>query len=294
MIGASKILIVTGDDFGASPAINAAIIRAHSQGILTSASLLVNGDAFDEAVELARAHPTLGVGIHISLIRGKSILPSKDLPRVVDRSGSFSQNPIIAGLRYFFDSRTKVQLQKEVEAQIRKFLATGLTPSHIDGHLHLHVHPAVLKVLLPLVQKYAIPAFRLPKESLGVNLRLDRRNLFSKSVHALIYHLLSTHAEKKVRAAGLAFPDAFFGLLASGHMNESYFTGLIARMRPGVTEVGMHPALFPPPELSKWAPRYEYPEELKALLSPKVREGIQKKGIELASYKTWLARPSPS
>lgn len=292
-MSAHKILIVTGDDFGAASAVNDAIIRAHCEGILTSASLMVNGDAFDNAVELAKAYPKLGVGIHISLIRGKSILPPKDLPRVVDKSGGFFQNPTLTGFRYFFDIRARPQLKMEIEAQIRRFLDTGLTPSHIDGHLYLHVHPAIMDMLLPLAQKYAIPAFRLPKESLRINFAIDRRNLFSKSVHALIYHLLSARSEKKLRTAGLAFPDAFFGLLAYGRMNETYLMGVIDRLTPGVTEIGFHPALYPPPELSKWAPRYEYMKELKALVSPKVKERIQKKGIELANYRTWLAPSSP-
>jgi hopanoid biosynthesis associated protein HpnK len=285
-----RVLIVTGDDFGASSAVNSAVIRAHREGILTSASLMVNGEAFNEAVELAKAHPALGVGIHVALVRSKSALGREDLPGLADECGNFPNAPIAAGFKYFFNRKIKVRLERELEEQIRRFLATGLRPTHLDGHLHFHVHPAVLAILLPLARKYGIPALRLPREKLGINLLLNRTHLLTKSAHALIYHCLCAHAERKLRAAELAFPDAFFGLLASGHMNEAYLMGVIDRLKPGVTEIGMHPAVSRPHELETWTPDYEYEEELKALLSPGIRERIRERGIELASYGTWLAR----
>jgi hopanoid biosynthesis associated protein HpnK len=284
-----KTLIVTGDDFGASSSVNAAIVRAHCHGILTSASLMANGAAFDEAVALAKDHPKLGVGIHISLLRGKSVLPPGDLSQLVDRSGQFSGNPTLTGFRYFFDPKARGQLEKEIEAQIRKFLSAGLVPSHIDGHLHLHVHPAVLPILVRLAGKYGIPAFRLPRENLGVNLALDRRNLLSKAIYTTIYHRLCAHAEKKLLGAGLSFPDFFFGLLQSGRMDETTLLGIVARLKPGVTEIGMHPAAATPAELERWAPHYAYTEELEALISPRVKEHISAHGVELTNYRIWQA-----
>jgi hopanoid biosynthesis associated protein HpnK len=277
-------LVVTGDDFGLSSLVNGAVIQAHRQGILTSASLMVNGGAFHEAVALAKENPRLGVGIHITLVRGTPTLSAGELLFLAGRNGQFAENPVTAGVRYFFEKRTRPLLEKEIEAQIEKFLSTGLVPSHMDGHLNMHVHPTVLEILLPLAQKYSIPAFRLPREPLVVNLKADHRNPGLKTFHYLVYRSLCSHADKKLRPLHILFPDRFFGLLASGHMNESYLLRIIDSLGPGVTEMGLHPALALPSEVKQWAPHYEYERELEALLSPKVRERIEEKDIQLANY----------
>ncbi len=285
MSPAEKALIVTGDDFGLSPLVNEAIIRAHQEGVLTSASLLVNGSAFDEAVGLAKENPGLDVGIHVSLLRGVSILPPSEVSPLVDPQGRFPRDPVAAGFRYFFERRLRAPLEKEMEAQIRKFLSAGLVPSHIDGHIHIHVHPTVFNILVRLAEKYSIPAFRLPREELWENLKLDPRDRIAKGFHSLAYGRLCAYARKKLRPKGIFYPDRFLGLLSIGRMNESYLMNALDRLQPGVTEIGLHPALSPPPELGSWAPHYEYDGEYRALLSPRVRELIHKKGIHVTTYR---------
>jgi len=286
MTKTGTFLIVTGDDFGLSSLVNGAVIQAHRQGILTSASLMVNGGAFHEAVALAKDNPELGVGIHITLVRGASTLSERELSPLVDGSGRFYEEPARAGLRYFFQKKARPLLEREMEAQIQKFLSTGLTPSHMDGHLHFHVHPTILEILLDLAGKYSIPGFRLPREPLAVNLQADHRNPGMKSLYFLVYRWLCSHAEKRLRPLSMLFPDRFFGLLASGHMTESYLLRIIESLRPGITEMGLHPALALPPELRQWAPQYEYEKELEALLSPRVRERIEARNIQLANYRS--------
>lgn len=281
----AKTLIVTADDFGFSSAINAAVIRAHEEGILTSASLMVNGGAFSEAVSLARQHPDLEVGIHISLVRSRGTLSHQRLPDLVDAAGDLPENPVSAGFRFYLSPAVRRQLQQEIEAQIQKFLDTGLTPTHLDGHLHFHVHPGVVDLVLPLMEKYAIPCFRLPLESLAVNRRIDPGNLLQKAFHSLVYSRLSTRAAKKLQKSGISHPDHFYGLLASGRMDEAYFLGVIETLEPGFTEIGTHPAISPPQELANWAPDYRFVEELNALCSPKVRERLREKGIVLGGYR---------
>ncbi len=277
-------LIVTADDFGLSPLINSAVIQAHREGILTSASLMVNGAAFEEAVLLAKENPNLGVGIHITLVRGRATLSPNELFPLVNRKGCFSDNPFAVGLRYFVRKEARPLLQKEIEAQIQRFYSTGLTPSHIDGHLHFHMHPTILGIIVRLAEKYAIPACRVPKDRLILNLKDDTQSLGLKFLYFLIYSCLCAYAEKKLRSSRVLFPDRFFGLLASGHMIESHLLRIIENMEPGITEIGMHPALALPPELERWAPRYEYENELKALISPRVRESIRARNIQLTNY----------
>ena len=140
-------LIVNADDFGRSHAINQAVIRAHREGILTTASLMVNEPAADEAVALARANPGLGVGLHLALVCGRSALPPSAIPHLVNTNSEFTNNPVAAGCRYFFSSQCKAELRDEIAAQFEKFRATGLPLDHVNGHLHMHLHPAVFKIL---------------------------------------------------------------------------------------------------------------------------------------------------
>src|SRR6266567_2315923 len=95
-------LIVNADDFGRSPSINEAVIRAHREGVLTTASLMVNEPACDEAAALARENPGLGVGLHLTLVLGHSALAASQIPGLVNGQQKFTDNPASAGFRYFF------------------------------------------------------------------------------------------------------------------------------------------------------------------------------------------------
>lgn len=281
----TRTLIINGDDFGASESINRAIQKAYVQGILTSASLLVNGDALDQAVAIAQKYPRLSVGVHIALVRGQATLPHSDLPLLTDKQGRLPHNPVSAGFQFFFRKALQPELAREMENQIKLFLAAGLKPSHIDAHLNMQMHPTVLKILLKLAAQYSIPAMRLTREELRINLKLDRRNLINKCVHALIYYLLGRHAAKQMQAQNLFHPDHFFGLLNSGRMNTDYLLGVLDHLKPGVTEIGMHPALDTPPELARWATDYQYLDELQALVNLKVKAKIEALNIRLVNYR---------
>src|SRR5512143_2981782 len=101
-MSASRRLIINADDFGRSHSINEAVIRAHREGVLTSASLMVNEPAFDDAVALAKANPRLGVGLHLTLLCGHAALPREKIPGLINERGEFSDRPIAVGLNYFF------------------------------------------------------------------------------------------------------------------------------------------------------------------------------------------------
>src|SRR5437867_8901980 len=117
-------LIVNGDDFGLSTQVNAGIVHAHRSGILTSTSLMVTGPAWEDAVALAKATPSLGVGLHLTLVQGRAALSARVLPNLTDHAGNFSNNPTLAGLRYFFSRRAREQVRVECRAQIERFLTT--------------------------------------------------------------------------------------------------------------------------------------------------------------------------
>ena len=196
-------LIVNADDFGRSHSINEAVIRAHREGILTTASLMVNEPACDEAVALARENPKLGVGLHLTLLCGHSALPPEKIPGLVNARGEFSNKPVGAGFRYFFQRSLREQLRAEIHAQFEKFRATGLPLDHVNGHLHLHLHPTMFRILMEDAAKLGIRHLRLTRDCLSRSRRMARGHWFYRVSHAAIYDWLSRRAREPLRQRGI-------------------------------------------------------------------------------------------
>lgn len=281
---AARCLIVNGDDFGLSPQVNAGILRAHRHGILTNTSLMVTAPAWREAVDLAREQPTLGVGLHLTLVQGRAALPARNLSTITDADGCFPNNPTRAGLRYFFSARARAEVRAECRAQLERFLATGLPLSHVDGHLNLHMHPVVMDAVLELVAEYAVPAVRLTREDTAAGLALAPRRALAKRREGWIFAMLAARSASALDRAGVRHPDHLFGLHQSGHVDEAYLLGLLPRLRPGVTELYCHPAVLPCPEVERWTPAYRRDMELTALTSPAVAAAVRDHDLRLVSY----------
>ena len=189
----------------ARSSINQAVIRAHREGILTTASLMVNEPAFDEAVAIAKENPKLGVGLHVTLMCGRSALPPEKIPGLVNARGEFSNGPVAAGFRYFFRRELREQLRQEIRAQFEKFRATGLPLDHVNGHLHFHLHPAVFPILMEDAEQLGIRHMRLTRDPFWLNTRLAHGHWLYRIAHAVIFGWL-------VRRA----PDPRCGSAASG------------------------------------------------------------------------------
>jgi len=276
-------LIVNADDFGVSEEVNEAVIRAYKEGVLTSTSLMVTGAAFEQAVKLARQNPGLGVGIHLVTVVGKSVLPHSEIPTLVDEEGNFSNNPTAAGLKYFFSPRARRELRTELAAQFEKFHSTGLPLSHIDGHLHLHVHPVIFDAALELGAQYLTRRMRVPDEERRLALQFDSSNVGMKTVHALLFGGLARHMNKKLRARGFSFPERVYGNLQSGRMSERYFLYTLDHLTADTTEIYFHPAVYDDERLLDNDQR-QCSIEFEALLSKKVKEKLTQRGISLANY----------
>ena len=281
-------LIVSGDDFGAAPEVNTAIVRAHREGVLTSASLMVTGEAVVHAVALARAHPGLAVGLHLVLAQGRPAAPLREIPRLIDRRGAFRDQPVLSALRYAWAwcSRSgHAQLHREIVAQLEAFRATGLELAHVDGHLNMHLHPMVLPMLLQLASGYGVRAVRLPREDLGAALRYDRRHAGRKLREEMIFRALGAYAAPRLRAGGVATADRVYGMHQTGHVDERYLLALIPTLPTGVSEIYCHPADHQPAVLARFQRGYDHEGELAALTSTHVREALRAARVELVSYR---------
>ena len=277
-------LIINGDDFGYSSAVNRAIIQAHQQGVLTSTSLMVNERAADEAVQLAKATPSLAVGLHLVLVLGRAALPPTAIPTLVDAHGRFTNSPFVAGVKYYFSPAARREVRKEMRAQFEKFIATGLPFSHVDGHTHLHMHPVIFDELIQLCEEFSVKRLRVVKGEMRLSLRLDRSQLPLKLVNGIVFNLLAQRCEKKLRGRGFVVPEKVYSLLQTGNLNEEYLLGLIPQMAQTTSEIYAHPLT---PDAEEWN-RKENPRgaiELQALLSPRVRKALQQAGFKLITYQ---------
>lgn len=276
-------LIINGDDFGFSSGVNQAIIAAHKQGVLTSTSLMVTGNAFEEAVMLAKAHPTLAVGLHLVLACGRSVLPPDQIPHLVDDDGNFSNQPETAGIYYHFNAAARREIPLEIRAQLTKFRQTGLPLSHVDGHVHVHIQPVVLRHLVNLSKEFNIRFMRLPLEDLSATLKADRSDLFLKVLLSIVYAGLRRYGESLLRSRHIQFVDRVYGLFNSGRMTEDYLLKLIPHIQSNLVEIYSHPAVAIAGEPANEA--YGLGEaERDALISDRVRAAIQRQGFELTNY----------
>jgi chitin disaccharide deacetylase len=258
-----KRLVVTADDLGLSVEVNEAVRRAHREGILTCASLMIAAPAAGEAVAMAKAEG-LPVGLHLTLVDGRSVLPPERIPDLVDARGSFRTGLGGPAIRLGVSSRVRGQAQAECEAQIDVFLATGLTLDHVNAHHHFHLHPSVLTIVAELAHRYHV-AVRVPFEPVVPPYRA--------ALLAATMAPWSLRARRRLRRAGIVTNDALFGLYDTGVMTEQAWLRIVPRIGPGLTEVYCHPSVAPPAS-----------SELAALLSPVVRAALDRADIRRTSF----------
>jgi hopanoid biosynthesis associated protein HpnK len=266
-------LIVNADDFGCSESINEAVIRAHQNGILTTASLMVNETGADQAVQMARQHPTLGVGLHLSLVCGKAALTPDKIPNLATTNGQFSENAAAAGLRYFFSSKCREQLRAEIGAQFERFHATGLPLDHVNGHLNMHLHPIILGILTENSAEWGIRAMRLTRDPFFLNARIASGQWVYRTSHAVIFRALSDWARPRLAKNRIRHTGAVFGLLQNSRVDRAYIEKLLPCLPPGDSELYSHPSLD------------HFRNEYDALVDPAIRRLLEQQGIQLIRYQ---------
>jgi hopanoid biosynthesis associated protein HpnK len=270
-------VIASADDFGDSPEVNRAVARAYREGVLTSTSLMVTGAAFEEAVGLARTLPKLAVGLHLVLIAGRPASPPERIPHLLDGNGRFPDDPVRAGLNWFFNPVARRELGLEIEAQFTRFTATGLKLSHVDSHLHMHLHPTVFNLLLPCAERYGARGLRVPGEPLLPALAWEWRGALHKALWAAAFGPLGWWQRRKLRDRPFVTAHTY-GLMQSGAMGETYVADLLMRLAGPVAELYFHPTTGAEEPLG--ASR----ADLAALLSPQVRQAAEARGVHWTTY----------
>jgi chitin disaccharide deacetylase len=276
-----KRLIICADDFGRDLSVNEAVERAHRDGILTVASLMVGAPEAADAVARAKRLPRLGVGLHLVLADGAPVLPAAAVPALVGADGAFEPNMVRAGFRFYFSPAARRQLAAEIRAQFEAFRATGLALDHVNGHKHFHVHPTVARLVVEIGRDFGLRAARLPGEP-AAPLRLA---FPGERYKAPGWSPVLSGLRRRLDRAGLARNDQVFGIAWSGAMIEDRVLALLPHLPDGVSEIYFHPAAPSGAAASALLPGYRQTEELAALVSPLVRRRIAELGLLLATYR---------
>lgn len=279
----SKQLILNADDFGRHHFINEAVIQGVEKGMLRSATAMVTGEAFPEAVAIAKAYLRLSVGIHFTLVNGKPVLPAKDIPSLVNpATGEFYPNHGVFVKRFLAGKVHLAEVRKECEAQLERFLSYGITPTHGDSHQHMHVLPGIIDIVLDLLRSHGILALRIP--AIPVALASTRLSNLGEQVGRSGLHVLAERARKKARALGFAVPDHFGGIVAGEAVDTAALRTLLLHLGPGVTEIMMHPGtdnsvLIPATE---WD--HDFQAELAAILDPKLQKLAKDEQVQVVNF----------
>jgi chitin disaccharide deacetylase len=254
-------IIFSADDFGLTTSVNAAVELAHTNGVLTQASLMVAAPAAVDAVHRAKNLPGLNTGLHLVLVDGDSCLGHAKLPHITGPDGKFSKDQAALGVKYFFSPAARHELRAEIHAQFEAYAATGLTLHHADAHKHMHLHPTVGRYLIDIGKKFGLTRIRVPAEPPAILKRCgEAQNFADHALHAWTRLL-------KFQARHLATNDHVFGLKWSGHMTLEHVQALLKHLPPGSAEIYFHPATQRDAALTQLMPDYEHEAELQTLLA---------------------------
>lgn len=258
-----KKLVVNADDFGFTRDVNQGIVEAHRNGILTATTLMATGDAFDDAVRLARRIPSLDVGCHLVLV-GSPGFPAT-VPQLL--------RDVALG---------RIRIYDELTAQVRRIIGAGLAPTHLDTHKHTHLLPPVLTAVARVSQEFAIPWVRRPFD---LPMHAGGAGIVTRAVSGS-FAVVRSRFERELARHHCRSTDHFAGFQITGNYDAVELAALIRALPEGSTEFMCHPGVCTD-ELRSANTRLKESRarELAALSSPEVRTALQDSGVELAAYR---------
>jgi hopanoid biosynthesis associated protein HpnK len=289
---AVRRLIINADDFGLTSGVNRAIVDGHERGVVTSATLMANGRAFDEAVALARSRPRLGVGCHIVLVDGAPMLDTTKVRSLLDPG---SKN---AGDSRFREGISKFaalallgrldtnEIEAEATAQIRKLQSSGIAVTHLDSHKHTHMFPQVLKPVLRAARACGVRAVRNPFERIHGSQVAARPSLWRRWTEVGLLRSLARQFRDAVRQAGMITPDGTIAIVATGALDERLLRKMVENLPDGTWELVCHPG-YNDADLRgvRTRLRESREQELRILTSPATHELLAANQVEVVSYR---------
>jgi chitin disaccharide deacetylase len=284
-------LIVNADDLGWTEGVNRGIAEAHGNGIVTSASLLANGAAFASGVELARATPALGVGVHLNLSDGEPVADRELVTTLLNDRGELEGKPESLLLKLARRSVLLGEIEREWDAQIQKVREVGIEPTHLDGHKHVQMLPGLFEIVLRLAKRHGIAAVRISHEESSLRAALSSgakqkgTAVMKQGVQARGLKFLARDAREQAERAGIAAADYFCGIAQTGELTREGVLRLLEILPEGTTELMCHPG-YVDADLAKSATRLQASRqaEVEILTNTQIRNLVASQGIRLVDY----------
>jgi hopanoid biosynthesis associated protein HpnK len=273
-------LIVNADDFGLAPGVNRAILELHAAEVLTSATLMAQAGATEEAVKMALAMPTLGVGCHIVLVDGTPVSGKNKVPSLIDRKTGIFYPSLSPFLRRLFTARIRsAEVEAEASAQIALLQSFGLRLTHIDTHKHIHMFPGILRPVLRAAKAAGIRTVRNPFEPIwSLNATTNAPEM--RRAEVILLRRFESRFRRIVEEEGFLTTDGAIGVLATGTVNIATVNALITAMPEGTFELVSHPG-YRDEQLTKANTRLLESREIERNALMAIRDY---RGIDLISF----------
>jgi len=286
-----KNLIVNADDLGWTDGVNRGIVEAFHHGIVTSTSLLANGAAFGGGVEAARSAPGLGVGVHLNLSDGPPVADRETVTSLLNNDGEFVGGPENLLLRRARRGLSLAEVENEWDAQIQKVRDAGISPTHLDGHKHVHMLPGLFEIALKLAKRHDIGAIRVSLEASSLRAALSsgsKQNagvVMKQGVQARGLKLLARDAREQAGREGISTADYFCGIAQTGELTREGMEQFVKSLPDGTTELMCHPG-YADAALQKTPTRLQDSRqtELQILTDTGIRNLVASMGIRLIDY----------
>jgi hopanoid biosynthesis associated protein HpnK len=276
----SAKLIINADDFGLCKGVNRAVVEAVTGGVLTSATIMANMPASDEAIAIAKKTPALGVGVHLNVTDGKPLSTDSIVESLLNNTGRFKYSAYKLAFKTFMNKEFLKAVQSEFAAQIASIIDRGIKPTHLDSHKHFHCFPPVYKIVCSLAADFNIRAIRWPWEPDTVCSGDWPKVAFPDKARAFLARQMALKCRKLDRR--FIKNDIFFGIAHTGRINNAFWAEIGRTQFMGVAEVMTHPGY--PEGLSNTRLVEQREIELKCLCDPATKRILAGAGIELVHY----------
>jgi hopanoid biosynthesis associated protein HpnK len=279
-------LIVNADDFGLTSGVNRAIVEGNRQGIVTSATLMANAQASQAAIDLARAQPGLKTGCHVVLIDGVPL--AANLPSLTNGSARFRSSLKEFAMAAVRKKIAAEEIEREVEAQVRKLQSSGITLTHVDSHKHTHMFPHVLRPLLRAARACGIRAVRNPFEPMRSwpgSTVLGTPGLWLRSAGVTAFGMFAAEFRRAIKEQGMASTNGTVGIAVTGLLDQHKLLRILEALPEGTWELVCHPG-YSDADLQSAGTRLTQSREIElaALISEATKEALARRKIELISY----------
>ncbi len=286
-----KNLIVNADDLGWTEGVNRGIAEAHGNGIVTSTSLLANGQAFASGVALALSREGLGVGVHLNLSDGTPCAPKELVSTILNDDGEFIGGPRSLLIKLARGAMLLAEVEAEWDAQISKVREAGIAPTHLDGHKHVQMLPGLFEIALRLAKRHEIGAIRVSHETSSLRSALSAGEnqhggkVLRQGVQARGLKLLAPDAREQAEHSGIATADYFCGIAQTGELTREGLASLLRGLPEGTTELMCHPG-FVDADLQRSDTRLQESRrvEVELLTDKHIRNLVAEQGIRLIDY----------